>query len=519
LESRELSSYLQKLTLFSTYSEPVDMQPIMEAFFSGKLGGTLMPPAPFVSRFRAPYTYDYDQEVARGTAIIKWIEPFHHIVRLLDQWQILGERSRLITLGIGRLQVREVRHRLERVSEALPHLRRVMITESVQEAIFHVIIEKTLKYMHYDSDWIRSYIKEHEGSSLGQQHRWFEAYSIDHSAWQQILSNLKSLLEYLNAHPGAYLNLMYNFGLRARAPPLSSLAETQDWEIDRSRIISFYPLLSMFTAFIPQKAAWYTEVLDEVYKLLHARVQIHYPYVLGGQIYTKVRDLFLNKPTFQAGDGKVWEAMTGTVLGRPFNPLMMKVGPYNVLPSGITFTSMLDTIANLIVNRNLSGDLIALGDDMNYWGPESIERVFSEVSPGDTRYGYILGVASGPIVSGARQYVTQPRLMGIRAMLDRRDKMVPTHLPPPGGINEDYDVERPYDPRMVSLYTGLYKGWFGARSLLDTLERIPPSEYVSPGETIENLVDTESGARVDAWAWAEQYGFKPVLTRAVKVAA
>jgi len=207
--------------------------------------------------------------------------------------------------------------------------------------------------------------------------------------------------------------------------------------------------------------------------------------VLGGAIYTKARDYFQEAPSaFHAVDGTAWEAMTGALLGKVFQAFWVRVGPLNILPSGITFTSMFDTIANLIVNRNLTGRLLALGDDMNYWGKENLNRIYSEEDPTDTRTGYILGTASGPVVKGGRQYVNQPRLEGLRPMLDRKGKMISIRMPFPGGFTP-FERRRPYDPRIVATYWGLYKGWFGERTLLESLEGIQPGEFISPGEEIE----------------------------------
>jgi len=514
-----LADYIKEKTLFTAYDKPEDQLQRFTFQMTHRTSATWMPPAPFVRAITGYMSYDYDMEIATGKVNILWIPNMREIVASLDKWQLTGDRSRLIALAIPRLQVREINHRIEQVEENQKSLAPYKLSDHMSDHLFQIVIEKTIKYLKYNLDWITKYIKEHENSSLGQGHKWYEAYTLTPSDWRDIADHIKAMLEYLQQHPGTYLNIPYNIGSRARSPDLERLIPSEAWqtesfEIDRTRIITFYALLSLITAFIPQKAAWYKEVLDEVYKAIHASVDIEYPYVLGGQIYTRMAEMQREYPTlFHAADGKAWEAFTAQILGKAFNPFWVKVGPLEILPSGITFTSMLDTIANLVVNKDLHViKLLALGDDMNAWGHVNLNRGFSEESKTDTRDGYMLGVAVGPVIGGRRQYVDSPRLKGVRVTLDRRDKMIPLAMPLPGDITP-FEKERAYDVRMVALYWGLYKGRFGNRTLLESLESITPDEFRSPREYFEEQITTEeSAAQLDVFAWAEETGYKPVIT-------
>jgi len=132
--------------------------------------------------------------------------------------------------------VREIAHRIEQVDRALPFIKKAMITQRQQADIFQIVLEKTLKYMHYDSTWIQRYINEHEDSSLGEGFRWYLARGIGPSTWQQILSNLKAMYEYLQQHPGTGLDIHYKLGLRARSPQLSGLKNVYTYDIDRDEL-------------------------------------------------------------------------------------------------------------------------------------------------------------------------------------------------------------------------------------------------------------------------------------------
>jgi len=224
-------------------------------------------------------------------------------------------------------------------------------------------------------------------------------------------------------------------------------------------------------------------------------------------------ELQRNYPTeFHAADGKAWEAFTAQILGKAFNPFWVKVGPLFILPSGITFTSMLDTLANLVVNKDLRvHKLLALGDDMNVWGHANLNRGFTEESATDTRDGYMLGIATGPVVNGVRQYTETPRLKGMRVTVDNRTKMLPLSMPQPGDITPFFK-DRAYDPRMVALYWGLYKGWFGDRPLSAALEKIPADKFRSPREYFEEqLATAETAASIDVFGWAETLGYKKII--------
>jgi len=263
----------------------------------------------------------------------------------------------------------------------------------------------------------------------------------------------------------------------------------------------FKPSMSILTAFLPQKAAFYQEVLSNTIKIINARPQYFYPYLLGGRIYTKAQELFAGGQPFKAYDGKTWDSSVGIILGEAFRPWMVHCQGLDMLPSGSSVTSLLDTMANIVATRFMDGTIINLGDDINYWGKQEIHMPFIEYSPDDSKYKYILGVAFEPRIE-------QPRITGIKASMDRARMMKPLLMPyetPQSAI-----ISRRRDARSRVAWAGLFHGWFGDRTLLDSIARIRPDEILAPTEYIEEMI--ESGTQdVDVYAWAEREGVKNIF--------
>jgi hypothetical protein len=237
---------------------------------------------------------------------------------------------------------------------------------------------------------------------------------------------------------------------------------------------------------------------------LNVQGTFHFPYVEGGDIYLKASQLFQAGYNFKALDGKSWEASVGTLMGPAFTPLMMHLDGVDVLPSGGFHTSIVGTIANVVQNKDLQGELIVLGDDMNYFykGKSNIKRVpWVEEDPGDTKHRYILGTSYE--VDPRR-----PRLSGLKVMSDRASKMIPFNFSEGSGQQA---VVRRRDPRQISTWAGMYLGWYGDDSLLNQLRKfkIEDRDYFSPSEIMEELIEGE--ADIDPFAWAERMGVKDLV--------
>lgn len=263
----------------------------------------------------------------------------------------------------------------------------------------------------------------------------------------------------------------------------------------------FHPMMSLWTVFIPQKAAWYAETLKKVEQVIHLEPEVHYPYVMGGQIYILAKEYFDQGLRFQANDGKAWDSSVGLLVGKYCRPFLINFQGYPMMPTGETFTSLLDTVASLIAIRRQKGKWIVLGDDMNSWGGTDPKVPYIERQPADTKYKWILGVRFD--IDPDR-----PRISGIKMSMDRSTTMIPTPMIPYSP--HEQIVARKRDPRTRVAWAGLFHGWFGGKSLIDALAETPPGEYISAGELIERRVEEEVGT-MDPYAWAEELGVKKVF--------
>jgi len=257
--------------------------------------------------------------------------------------------------------------------------------------------------------------------------------------------------------------------------------------------------------FIPNKAAWYASVLQEAKKVFNVQGTWYWPYVEGGGIYLIAQKLFAELP-FRANDGKAWEASVGLILGKAFNCYMYYADGLPILPSGITFTSMYGTLAMMIANRNTdpNGNYINLGDDLNYYGKLSdISSPIVEFQPEDTSDLYMLGVSY-------KKSLAAPRVIGLKATADRSTlaKSLPLKKL---GREEPIPLDRKLDERIVVAWAGLPLGRFGKRTLIESLKGIPPGEYISPGELLEQHTEEKAIEDIDPFAWAEEFGVKKLF--------
>jgi len=514
-------AYVKSSIPFSLSETPHDFTDSFEGSAPTRPAGALMPPGPGVVTYSeahemTPEGLNYALHVEWEPWVKKWLVPS------IEPWQVT-HRSRLLAVSANQLKVNELRHRIAQTAEFAPSLEKVALKPSVSAEAFQIVAETTKRYMHTDLDWIGHYIKEHVNSSLGAGHKWRQGYEVTKAEWEEVRQMMLANLENMETHIGMYSNISWYSGIRARSSELKSVSDlygnptlmnhgqlTPKWyeTMNRSRIILFHPAMSLWTVFISQKAAWYTEVLNKFINLIKPQGEYFFPYVLGGQVYIKAQQLFNSEEKFVANDGKSWESSQGILLGDAFRPFMVDFGGYPMLPSGETFTSMFGTMASIIATRNYPGTWIILGDDMNHWGGPRITVPYIEEQPLDTKYKWILGVASAKRKDGGG--IDRPAISGIKMSMDRAGAMV-------GIRTEDYVVHqsvqfRRRDPRIRGAWAGLFHGWFGPGTLIDAISGVPPGEFISPGEYIENLVEDQS-SEIDPYEWAEREGIKNLFIR------
>jgi len=512
----ETFTYLTNLMPLNLQATPYDYFDRFTLMATSKPTGSVMPPGPGVEYYLEAHEMS---ETGLNYALqVKW-EPWVRdwLIHSIPEWQVY-HRSRLLAIAANELKVRELNYRIEQTREYMPYLKQAALTTRQSYEVSRIVLDATRDYLHYDPQWRTMYINEHLNSSLGGGFRWRNALDVSNDDWRHLLSILQSNLEQLQRYPEYYSHIDWYSGIRARADEIDAISPaygnpvqtnelgvlTPQWytTMGRSRVILFHPTMSLWTMFISQKAAWYTEVLEKVLDYLQVEGEYFFPYVLGGQIYIKAQQLFNDGIAYQANDGKSWESSQGILLGPSFRPFMVQFAGIPMLPSGETFTSMFGTIASVIATRRVKGTWLVLGDDMNHWGRSLIQVPYVEYQPGDTEHKWILGVSF-------QEDVNRPRISGIKMSMDRAGAMRPIHATP--GIVEQSIQGRTRDPRTRVAWAGLFHGWFGDRSLIDSLSKIPPGEYISPGEYIERMVE-EKTASIDPYAWAEQYGIKRIFT-------
>lgn len=468
---------------------------------ASRMKGTIQPTGPGAQLFEI--AWDTDGNQINYKLKVQW-EPWvkSWLIKSIDPTQV-WHRSRLLAIAGNELKINEINHRIDQVDSMLPQLLKSAVSDRESYELFDIMLTATKRYMKLDPEWIRVYIRDHMQSSLGTGYKWRQAVEVRREEWSEIKDVLIENLENMRSHLGYYSTIPWFSGIRARSDGLTEVKDEYSPEpMTRSRIILFHPSLSMYTAFIPQKAAWYTEVLSKTMDALGVAGKYDFPFILGGQVYTLASKLFSEGATFSANDGKAWDSSVGVLMGKYFHPFMAYFKNTPMLASGETFTSMLGTMASIVATRNNPGHKLILGDDMNIFNGPALHFPFTEIQPDDSRFKWILGVRFDidPL---------QPRISGIKMSMDRAKSMLPIDLLP--YIYHKRVVYRRRDPRTRAAWAGLFHGWFAGGTLIDALNKVKPGEFISPGEYIENIIEDQIGT-IDPYAWAEREGIKELFT-------
>jgi hypothetical protein len=478
---------------------PIDYGPNYYEDWTSRQNGTIMPPSPGV--FGYIFNYDYAGNELAYEVKVEWREITKWLARQMPDWQIT-HRSRSAVVAASPLRVAEDMQRNARVKEWLPTFDGYSLSDSTSEVLYQLILDRTLEYLDFNPHWIDHYVREHERSSMGGGFKWRDAFSMSDDEWRRFFEMTKSFIERLKLNPGKFLNILYYTGLRARSPSLDSFRDTYTGTIDRSRVIDFHPALSSWNVFLPDKKTWYAKILQEVEQMFHVVPEFHYPYVEGGNVYLTVNELFHSGLNYRAMDGKSWDGSVGVILGKAFHPMLLYSHGLYTLGSGIALTSLLGTIANVIVNRDRNGVMVILGDDMNYWykTETKVNVPWIEEEPMDTFSRSILGASFYD--------PEKPRTTGLKVMSDRAEKAMPLNLVSRAGM---LPVSAKRDPREVSTWVGMYLGYYGDDTLINQLKKTKLEEFdfIAPSQIVSDLV--EKNPDVDAFAWAEQQGVKNLI--------
>jgi len=463
--------------------------------------GTIMPPGPSVESYHLEWISD--MVGLEYTVDVKWAKHMDWLSRAVEPWQI-SNRSRDVAIADPHLQPVELDHRIAVVLESLPSYGKVKASPSQSRRLYEAVLHNTLKFMHYSPEWKNEYIKDHIGSSMGEGIQWVRAREVQDNEWLDLLSIHRDNINNMIEHPGYGNALRFFTGIRSRPNSLPGFRNTYHGTIERSRIIGFHPALSQWTVFIQQKAAWYKAILEETEEIMGVQGEYIYPYTVGGQVYLKFAALLEDKLPFQAYDGKAWEASIPQILGSDFNPFLFKTGPISQLPSGITVTSLLDTMASIVTTSRHKGKFVILGDDVNYFGYDDLSTPFEAYQPEDTKHRYFLGMVYDPVVN-------MPRITGFKVTQDNASKRIP--FPTSQVEQEDDFTLESRDARDRVVHAGLYLGHVGEGTLLTAVSKIDPNVFASPQENIQRVTGDYRAKGFKAYTWAERLGvdnlFKP----------
>jgi hypothetical protein len=444
---------------------------------------------------------------------VRWSKHVQVLAKLVSPHQI-WHRSRTIALGASPLRKAEADKRIKQIHELMPWLRKSALTDKESYEIFRIITDNTKKHLHINWNWIAHYIKDHMASSLGGGgYKWRDALTIDRSGWKEIFELVRSNIETMEQHPDWYVANRPRTGLRARSESFDlddtvgiTAGEThwpskEYYEVWRTRIITFGNYMSLYTVFIPDKASWYQKTLEEVMNYLKVEGEYHFPYMEGGKIYRTFSDLHINSKEFHACDGKSWDCSAGIILGKYMRCYMVPYGGFVQVATGQSHTSMNDTIGLIVASRHIKGKKVCLGDDLNLYDGKPPKVPYIEEDPFDTKYRYCLGMSfyDDPEV---------PRISGFKVSTDRATKMIPLGLVPYQW--EEVAVGGKHSYEEIATHAGMFAGRFGSGTLLERIEKLPPSEYKSPGELLEELAANNRDAVAQ---WAEDLGIGRVIIR------
>lgn len=468
-------------------NEPADHFDQYISYFERNHRGTLMPPTPGISEYNFFGAYDPNDGVVRYT-----IEPTYRpeFLNLLDYlrrenpMQII-HRSRLAAVACSPLRIPELMKkdvgREKYGKEILSHA----LSDRESDKLLDLVLRTTFKYMKVDMKYIARYLKDHESSSIGMGYKWPDLEVLDEEDWLQLRDALVEKLSTLMTYNrGKYYTKPYNVGIRSRSLQLPGMTPLRKYDgvVDRSRIVTFLFEFSSWNVFLPDKTAWYDEILTAVCRMFGVdRANLRFPVVEGGSVYVDFSDWLRDGKHFFAYDGKQFESAVGVILGYAFRGLMLYAHG-EMEGSGISLTTLLNTIAMIrIYSRLVNGLLsIIMGDDLNVFS--DVDRKpfkgegFVEFQPEDTACQFNLGVAYA-------YDVRAPRLQGIKYTVDNGAKAIPYDFSDPGHVL----IKGRHEERTTALWYGMHLGYFGKRTLIDAISGISGADFRGPGEMLQQL--------------------------------
>ena len=514
---------VNRITSFSWSKDPVDLQPgyirtLLKEEQATK--GSAMPPSPACDYYYMKHWYRTDTVEAGYKLQFKLRPGMELVVRdLLKRNPLqLTHRSRLATFLYNPLQVNEFRRRSSKAKETYSATTDLRLDAGDSIELYHAILFTTLKMFRFDYEYIVKYAKEHETSSTGEGLMWKELITrLNIEDWKYVFDATMELIEGLVDKVGWYIATRFYLGARSRSEDISSneiikymndgFNAVYTRVINRARLVMFHPALSIWSAFLPDKQSWYKAILLAVEDILGiADGLVHYPLVDGGQIYVTASEWLSSGYQSVSFDGVTWDAQVGSILGQPFQALLAYLDGTSQVPSGITVTSLLDTIAMLVVyKRYFTGyRAIILGDDITIYYKGQVPKattVLIEYQDDDTRRQFLLGLnyADDPLA---------PVVDGLKIMSDRADLQYRLdYAIDEVGSNGIQRGKHSYAEQLT--YYGMYYGRFGDKTLIEAVSKsAEEAHFQGPTQSIFDLAKRVTTVD-EAGAWASELGLRP----------
>jgi len=494
MSNSEVYGYLMSRLGLTFYDKPVDYTEEYTYKWISSRGGSIMPPSPGAKSYVLHWVQD--EEGFKYAMDIDWHPSIDELRRRIPKWQQF-HRSRKCAISASAARINELERRRQRLREYMPSVNKHKVSDSESSRMYQAFLSILEKHLVDDPQWRRQFLDDHRHSSLGEGYKYTELFTMSNDQFADVLSQLRENIQLLRNHEGQWTNIMYNAGIRARSDELDNLDSHQEGTVEFSRIITFHIAFQLWTLFIKDKKAWYTETFDEWGDILNVTPEFILPYNLGGKVYLKAAELFNNGLEFKAYDGKSWDSVAGELLGPAFRPVLTYLVGHPMVATGSSFTSLLDTGANQVHNRNAHCTLLALGDDMNAFSGEPTRAPYVEFQPGDTQAKYILGASFDE--------PQRPKLCGIKATSDRSKLMKPILWFPDV---QSALVTKKRDTAVRAAWFNMFFSRYGKGTLLEALANI--KEFLSPGEQIEQLVEDETNF-ADQFTLAQELGVQQVF--------
>jgi hypothetical protein len=350
-----------------------------------------MPPSVFVTDYSAIIQQgdisEYGVKEIKADVIVNWDPVVNDLRRSRSNLGVSEELERYhsrFALSGRNLLLAEV-EKQKRQIESQENLL-IDLTNQISPRLipYHIELLKWFKRnLVYDTDHITNYVKTHADRSIVPRTKPYPAVKWRDLTWadfetlfQMVHDTVDAIIEHgIGKDVDMSLDSqMVGRGIRARSAEIPSIKRNYTLTFDRSREVTFTPMLSAWFAFIPydKQKERYSIIKRCGEKLLHG-VELVLPPDRGGQAWVDMHDPDLE---FRSFDGKNWESVSGLLTDCWWGSVW---NGYPKLASGISMTYDISTLASIgrawlaIKRHELNGNIKKMcihGDDINVLGTD-----------------------------------------------------------------------------------------------------------------------------------------------------